>query len=107
MEIMAYDLPGIPGNEWHSTTMTLLDGVISLVTDPCRPGAVPADDCPCRRSATMTMLDSLLTPGTVPNTVGSLAVTVLVLPRIPVPFRLGFTAVGMASGVAAGLLFQR
>ncbi len=103
MGIMVYNLPETTGNEWHSATMTLLDGAISLVTDPCRPGGAPAEDCPCRRSATMNMLDSLMTPGTVPNTVGSLAVTVLVLPRIPVPFRLGFTAVGMASG----LLFQR
>ncbi|MDN7025620.1 hypothetical protein FGU65_12080 [Methanoculleus sp. FWC-SCC1] len=103
---MAYVLE-TGGQEWRSATMSLLDGAISLVTDPCRPGAVPVQDCPQRRSATLNLLDSLLTPGTVPNTVGSLAVTMLVLPRVPVPFRLGITAAGMASGAVSALLLQR
>ncbi len=88
-------------------TMSLLDGAIALVTDPCRPGAAIPECCSPRRSATMQMLDSLLTPGTVPNTVGSLAVTILIMPRVPVPFRLTATAAGMASGIASSLILRR
>lgn len=97
---MACEEPDTPKQEWNSMTMTLLDGAIALVTDPCRPGAAASSGC-CspRRSATMQMLDSLFTPGTVPNTAGSLAVTVLIMPRVPVPFRLTATAAGMASGL--------
>ncbi|RXE57369.1 hypothetical protein ABH15_04595 [Methanoculleus taiwanensis] len=96
---MACDDLEVPQQQWNSTTMSLLDGALSLVTDPCRPGAAISGCCPPRRSATMQFLDSLLTPGTVPNTVGSFAVMVLVMPRVPVPFRLTATAAGMASGL--------
>ena len=52
------------------------------------------------RSGTMQMVDAALTSGTVPNVAASLAVTLLVIPRIP--NRVLAAAAGFAAGSILG-----
>ncbi len=53
------------------------------------------------RSGTMRMLDAAVTPGTAPNVAASLAVAILVIPRIP------NRALAVAAGLAAGSIFGK
>lgn len=81
--------------EWRSTAMRAASGVterFALSSPPLPDGW---------RSCTMRTLGSVVTPGTTANLAVTLAVTTLVIPRIP------FRPLAVAAGFAAGAILGR
>ncbi|MDD2787628.1 hypothetical protein [Methanoculleus sp.] len=76
---------------WRSTAMRAASGMVERVTPP---------EHPVWHSCTMQTLESVTTPGTIPNIAVSLAVTTLVIPLIPNRF------IAAAAGFAVGSVLR-
>lgn len=81
-------------DEWRSTIMRAASDAAERFTLPAPP--LPGG----WRSGAMRMLDAAITPGTIPNVAVTLAVTVLVIPRIP--NKVLAAAAGFAAGSILG-----
>ncbi|MFA7199253.1 MAG: hypothetical protein WC093_08160 [Methanoculleus sp.] len=80
--------------EWRSTAMRTVSDVTErfALSPPPLPNGW--------RSCTMRTLDAVVTPGTTANIAATLAVTTLVIPRIP------FRPLAVAAGFAAGSILR-
>ncbi len=85
----------VQSDEWQSAVMRTVDDIAGRFT--LHPSPPPGG----WHSGTMQMLDAVVTPGTVQNIAASLAVAMLVIPRIPCQ------PLAIAAGFAAGSILGK